>query len=65
MTRIEKLLLKRGHVVHGGIKHIVCETITTGRKRTAKIKPVRKAEPWEINDQNRWNERHGFNESAN
>lgn len=55
-------------VVTKGTLYAAYEVTTgsaAGPQRNVKFRELRKAEPWEVDEQNRWNVRHGINESAN
>lgn len=62
------MLAEKGMVVTKGTLYAAYEVTTgsaAGPQRNVKFRELRKAEPWEVDEQNRWNVRHGINESAN
>lgn len=68
MTRLQRLLAQKGMAVTKGKLYAAYETTTgspAGPQKNVKFQELRKAEPWEVNEQNRWNAQHGINESAN
>lgn len=68
MTKLQKMLANKGMVVTKGKLYAAYEVTTgspAGPKKGVKFQELRKAEAWEVNEQNRWNIQHGINESAN
>lgn len=68
MTKLQRMLAQKGMVVTNGRLYAAYEVTkgtAQGKKRSVKFQELRKAEPWEANEQNRWNAQHGINESAN